>query len=159
MRESIVTVLNLPASSSHWMQNWHMMQTNRCELWFRIGFDILFIIFNSDLKIDVSRSLNNNIGQQSALLWETIWQLMFPGPLFQIWLAQQLFWRAIIVNWLQSIQGLLLLFNDAKYWHPFEIELNMVKGRFIVSYQSLYLAFWFFLWYNKVLDALKCLII
>lgn len=149
MRESIVTVLNLPASSSHWMQNWHMMQTNRCELWFRIGFDILFIIFNSDLKIDVSRSLNNNIGQQSALLWETIWQLMFPGPLFQIWLAQQLFWRAIIVNWLQSIQGLLLLFNDAKYWHPFEIKLNMVKGRFIVSYQSLYLAFCFF-FYDKI---------
>lgn len=50
-----------------WMWKWHMMQTNRCELWFRIGFDILFIIFNSDLKINVSWSLNNNIGQQSAI--------------------------------------------------------------------------------------------
>lgn len=50
-----------------WMWNWHMMQTNRCELRFRIGFDILFIIFNSDLKINVSWSLNNNIGQQSAI--------------------------------------------------------------------------------------------
>lgn len=85
MRESIGTVQNLPVSTSYWIQNWHMILTNRCELRFRIRVDILFIILNSDLKINVSRSLNNNIGLQSAITVQGIfWQFKFPW-LVLIW--------------------------------------------------------------------------